>query len=129
LARSTSRSRSTSINDSLSIESVVVTVRKLWESIEDNSEGIERTKLKREIAQTVNRLKGRVEKCLKSSTPPVQGRLLFDRPEEGNGQLPVPVKERPTKPRFPDAALRIYDKDLADHAVSQIPAAIRFNVK
>jgi len=31
------------------------------------------------------------------------------------------------KPRFPEAALRIYDKDLADHALSQIPAAIKFN--
>ena len=31
-----------------------------------------------------------------------------------------------TKPRFPEAALRIYDKDLADHALSQIPAAIKF---
>ena len=65
MARSTSTSRSTSINDSLSIESVVDTVRKLWKSIEDNSEEIDRTKLKRDIAQTVNRLKGRVEKSLK----------------------------------------------------------------
>src|SRR5208283_4789609 len=31
------------------------------------------------------------------------------------------------KPRFPEAALRIYDKDLADHALRQIPAAIKFN--
>jgi len=58
LARSTSTSRSTSINDSLSIESVVDTLRKLWKSIEDNSEEIERTNLTRDIAQTVNRLKG-----------------------------------------------------------------------
>ena len=126
MARSTSTSRSTSINDSLSIEHVVDTVRKLWKSIEDNSEEIERTKLKRDIAQTVNRLKGRVEKNLKSSKPSVQERLLFDRGEEGNGRVPVPVKEHPTKPRFPEAALRIYDKDLADHALSQIPAAIKF---
>jgi len=126
LARSTSTSRSTSINDSLSIESVVDTVRKLWKCIEDNSEEIERTKLKRDIAQTVNRLRGRVEKNLKSSKPSVQERLLFDRTEEGNGRVPVPIKEHPTKPRFPEAALRIYDKDLADHALSQIPAAIKF---
>jgi len=53
-----STSRSTSINDSLSIESVVDTFRKLWKSIEDNSEEIERTNLTRDIAQTVNRLKG-----------------------------------------------------------------------
>jgi hypothetical protein len=126
LARSTSTSRSTSINDSLSIESVVDTVRKLWKSVEDNTEEIERTKLKRDIAQTVNRLKGRVEKSLKSSKPAAQELLLFDRTEEGNGRVPVPVKEHPTKPRFPEAALRIYDKDLADHALSQIPSAIKF---
>jgi len=126
LARSTSTSRSTSINDSLSFESVMDTVRKLWKSIEDNSEEIDRTKLKRDIALTINRLKGRVEKSLKSSKPSVQERLLFDRTEEGNGRLTVPVKEHPAKPRFPEAALRIYDKDLADHALSQIPASIKF---
>ncbi len=119
-------SRSTSINDSLSIEYVVDTVRKLWKSVEDNTEEIERARLKRDIAQTVNRLKGRVDKSLKSSKPSAQERLLFDRTEEGNGRLPLPVKEHPTKPRFPEAALRIYDKDLADHALSQIPAAIKF---
>ncbi|MGO8900905.1 MAG: hypothetical protein ACLQU5_21505 [Isosphaeraceae bacterium] len=102
------------------------TVRKLWKSVEDNSEEIERTKLKRDIAQTVNRLKGRVEKSLKSSKPVAQELLLFDRTEEGNGRVPVPVKEHPTKPRFPEAALRIYDKELADHALSQIPSAIKF---
>ncbi len=126
MARSTSTSRSTSINNSFSIESVVETVRKLWKSVEDNSEEIERTKLKRDIAQTVNRLKGRVEKSLKSSKPAAQELLLFDRTEEGNGRVPVPVKEHPTKPRFPEVALRIYDKDLADHALSQIPSAIKF---
>jgi len=126
LARSTSTSRSTSINDSFSVESVVETVRKLWKFIEDNTEEIERARLKRDIAQTVNRLKGRVDKSLKSSKPSAQERLLFDRTEEGNGRLPVPVKEHPTKPRFPEAALRIYDKDLADHALSQIPSAIKF---
>ncbi len=102
------------------------TVRKLWKFIEDNTEEIERARLKRDIAQTVNRLKGRVDKSLKSSKPSAQERLLFDRTEEGNGRLPVPVKEHPTKPRFPEAALRIYDKDLADHALSQIPSAIKF---
>jgi len=126
LARSMSTSRSTSINDSLSIEYVVDTVRKLWKSVEDNTEEIERARLKRDIAQTVNRLKGRVERSLKSSKHAVQERLFFDRTEEGNGRLPLPVKEHPTKPRFPEAALRIYDKDLADHALSQIPSAIKF---
>ncbi len=121
-----STSRSTSINDSLSIEYVVDTVRKLWKSVEDNTEEIERARLKRDIAQTVNRLKGRVERSLKSSKHAVQERLFFDRTGEGNGRLPLPVKEHPTKPRFPEAALRIYDKDLADHALSQIPAAIKF---
>jgi len=36
------------------------------------------------------------------------------------------VKQQPAKQRFPEAALRIYDKDLADHALSQIPSAIKF---
>ena len=55
------------------------------------SEEIERTKLKRDIAQSVNRLKGRVEKSLKSSKPAVQERLLFDRArEESMGGLRFP---------------------------------------
>jgi len=36
------------------------------------------------------------------------------------------VKQQPAKPRFPEAALRIYDKDLADHTLSLLPAAIKF---
>jgi hypothetical protein len=114
------------MNDSFSVESVVDIVRKLWTSIDDSSEAIEGSKLKRDITQTVCRLKDRVEKSLRSSKPALQERLLFDRAEDGNGRLSVPLTERRIEPRFPEVALRMYDKDMADHALSQIPAAIKF---
>ena len=114
------------INDSLSIEHVADTLRRLWQSIEDSSEETERTKLKRDIIQTVNRLKGRVEKRLTSPKPAAQERLLFDHGEEGNGRVQVPEQEPPIQPRFRDATPRIYDKDLADLALSQIPLAIKY---
>jgi hypothetical protein len=126
LARSSIKSRSTSPNDSLSIEHVVDTVRSLWKSIEDSTEEIERIKLKRDIAQTVNRLKGRVEKGLKSPKSAIQERLLFDHAEEGNGQLKTPESKHPGQPRFPEAGSRIFDKDLAELGLSQVPAAINF---
>ena len=114
------------INDSLSIEHVADTLRRLWQSIEDSSEEIERTKLKRDIIQTVNRLKGRVDKRLKSPKSAAQERLLFDHGEEGNGRVHVPEQEPQIQPRFRDATARIYDKDLADLALSQIPLAIKY---
>jgi DNA repair protein RadC len=110
----------------LSVESVVEILRQLWETVEDKAGESERPKLKRDIAETVNRLKGRVEKSLKPSKPSLQERLLFDRTEAGNGRPSVPRKERPAKPRFPEAVLRIYDKDLVEHALSHIPSAIHF---
>ena len=77
-------------DDSLSIESVVEIVRKVWNAVEDKAQGPARAKLKRDIAQSVDRLKGRIEKTLKVSRPPVQERLLFDRTERGAmGDLPL----------------------------------------
>ena len=101
MARSTSIRRSPSVNDSLSIESVVDTVRKLWKAVEDNSEEIERAKLKRDIAQSVDRLKGRIEKSLKSSSPQFRNDSSSIGPEEGNGRVPVPVKEHPASQDSP----------------------------
>ena len=101
-------------------------VRKLWKAVEDKAEEPERAKLKRDIAQSVDRLKGRIEKSLKVSRPPVQERHLFNRPEEVPERPSVAIKERSSKPRFTEPVPRIYDKDLVEHALSQIPAAISF---
>jgi len=126
LARSTSIRRSTPVNDSLSVESVVEIVRELWSFVEDRANEDERIKLKGDIAQTVNRLRGRVEKTLDSSRPRAQDRHL---PNGTDGVLARPSvcnKGRAPKPRFPQAIFRIYDKDLVDHALSHLPAAINF---
>ena len=103
-------------------------VRNLWDAVDDKAEEPERAKLKREIAQSVHRLKGRIEKRLKVSRPPVQERLLFNLngPEARPARQAVPAKERSSKARFTEPAQRIYDKDLVEHALSHIPAAINF---
>ncbi len=101
-------------------------VRKLWKAVEEEAEEPERAKLKSDIAQSVDRLKERIEKSLKVSRPRVQERLLFNGPEEVAERPSVPIKERPSRPRFTEPVPRIYDKDLVEHALSQLPAAINF---
>ena len=102
-----------------SVETVIESVRQLWEAIENSGAEIEQAKFKRDIERTIDRLKARVEKHLKSPLPPAQARLLFDHAEEGNGRLPLPERARPELPRFPEATPRIYDKDLTDLALRQ----------
>lgn len=101
-------------------------IRELWNAVEEKAKGTERAKLQRDIAQSLHRLKGRIEKNLALSRLPTQERLLFNGSEAGSHQHSVPVKERLSNPRFPEPISRIYDKDLVEHALSLIPAAINF---
>jgi DNA repair protein RadC len=127
LARSTTISRSASQNDSLSVESVIEIVRKLWKSVEEEAEEPNRTKLKKHIGRTVNLLKGRIEKTLKASPRPLQGRLLLSGLEEDEDRPSALKKGPPTKPRFTDPVPRIYDKDLVEHALTHLPEAIKYS--
>jgi hypothetical protein len=94
-------------------------VRATWQAVED-SIGADQTALKREISDTVQRLKGRIEKKLRTRTASTARpeRLLFD---------VLPKEHRPvhslfeTPPRFPEPKLRVYAKDLANHALKHIP--------
>ena len=119
--------RSPSVNDSLPIESVIEIVRKLWKSVEEKAEEPNVAKLKGDIARSINLLRGRIEKSLKTTSQPLQERLLFSGLEEGDHRPSVPIKERLAKPRFTDPVPRIYDKDLVEHSLSHIPAAINFS--
>jgi hypothetical protein len=105
---------------------VVEVLRKVWKAVDENAQEPEQAELKRDIAQSLDRLKGRIEKKLKVTRPAVQERLLFNGPEEVPNRPSVRIKERPGKPRFPEPIPRIYDKDLVEHALSHIPAAIDF---
>jgi hypothetical protein len=120
LARTTRTRPAAFLCGSSSIETVVATVRAVWQAVED-SVGADQTALKREISDTVQRLKGRIEKKLRTATagtarpePP----LLFEVLPKEHGPA-HPVSETP--PRFPEPKLRVYAKDLADHALEHIP--------
>ena len=61
MARSTASCRkSPSVNGSATVDSVVEIVRSLWQAVE-GTPGADQVKLKRDITQTINRLRGRVE--------------------------------------------------------------------
>ncbi len=83
--------------------------------------------LKKDITQTVNRLRGRVEGRLGEPVRigPTE-RMLFDQAAEGeDGTGPPPVSPPPA-PRFPEPGMRVYAKDFADHALLHLPQAARY---
>ncbi len=92
----------------MSVESVMEIVRNLWNSVDDKAEEPQRGKLKREIAQSVRRLKGRIENSLKPSRAPAQHGLLFNLngSEARPARHAVPVKESSSKARFTEHAPR-----------------------
>jgi hypothetical protein len=119
--RTASRRKSPSVNGSATVDSVVEIVRSLWQAVE-GTPGVDQGKLKKDISQTINRLRGRVEGRLGEPvrTVPTE-RMLFDQEAEGeDGVLPPPV------PRFPEPVMRVYAKDFADHALLHLPQAAKY---
>jgi DNA repair protein RadC len=111
---------------SKSVESVLEALRRLWKSIEVESPPELQSQLKREIDETISRLKWRIEKSLRASRSSFKERLLFE-PADEPGTALVADREEPAKPRFPQAVIRIYDKDLVEHALAHVPEAIKFS--
>ncbi|MEZ6141697.1 MAG: hypothetical protein R3B84_14085 [Zavarzinella sp.] len=103
-------------NGSPSVESVLETVRAVWSAAE-RAEDAEQAKHKKDITQTVSRLKSRVEGHLGKPVAATKERSLFDQEERS----PVVAVDAPATPRFPDPTLRIYAKDLTEHALKHIP--------
>lgn len=101
---------------------MLATVRAVWQAVE-GSENVDKHKLKKEITDSVSRLKGRIDGKLGNGSvivhPPE--RLLFDEPVDEKKHQPPVVKVRP---RFPEPALRVYGKDLADHSIKHIPKLV-----
>ena len=115
-----------SANGSASFESIVATVRALWNAVEGANEP-QQAKLKREISQTVNRLKSRVEVRLGSpvlSAP--KERLLFEKAEDQSA-MEMRVAVPPAPARFIEPVLRVYAKDFADHALQHLPQAMKYH--
>jgi DNA repair protein RadC len=104
-----------------SIETVLATIRTLWNAVDVAAEA-DKAKLRKDITQTVNRLKNRVEDRLGRSVIRPKEPLLFDDLDERRPPKPVAAA---TPPRFSDPVLRVYAKDFADHALLHLPQAVK----
>ena len=100
-----------------SVESLVATVRAIWQAVETTPQA-DHQKLKQNISDTVKRLKCRIDAKLGTPTvvPPTE-RLLFGAVEDDSLEPP---------PRFPEPALRVYAKDFADHALLHLPQSVKY---
>jgi hypothetical protein len=121
------RRQSTSVNGAPTFDSVVAAIRSMWTEVE-KAPVADQAKLKKEIAQSVNRLMSRIEGRLgqpifiRSYEQP-----LFEEPMAGAATAPDSKEAALPKPRFLEPALRIYDKDLADHALKHLPQAAKYH--
>lgn len=98
----------------------MATVRSLWSAIE-RADDSEKPKLKQDVDQTINRLKSRVESRLRTAVlPTANDRLLF---EDADVVPKIKAESAALEPpkRFPEPSLHVYAKDLARHALKQLP--------
>jgi hypothetical protein len=115
-----------SSNGSPSVESVVATVRTLWTAVEGANDG-EKANLKRDITQTVNRLKSRIESRLRRPVPEAAEQpFLFEHLDEQH--TPETENFAPSfLPRFAEPVLREYASDFASHALQHLPQAVKYH--
>ncbi len=101
----------------------MATVRAVWQAVE-NAPHAEQHKLKKDISETVKRLKRRIDRKIGTPTVvPQAERMLFDDVAGGSKPEPLPVEP---PPRFPECRLRVYAKDFADHALQHLPHAAEY---
>ena len=102
--RTASRRKSPAVNGSATVGTVLGIVRSLWQAVE-RTPGADQVKLKKDITQTINRLRGRVEGRLGQPVrTEATERLLFDRAADRE-EAPSPAVATPPAPRCPDAAV------------------------
>ena len=70
-------------------------VRKLWTSVEANAEKREQAKLKQDIAQSVERLKGRIEKSLRARDHPFRGGFSLMGWQKSSSDLRIVRRDAP----------------------------------
>ncbi len=121
LARAKSiRPSASSVTGSPNVDSVVAAVRSIWKTAE-KAPPSKQAKLKAEIVQTVHQLQSRVEGQVSQPVPTIHSeRLLFEEADEEKPRI-SDRESTPTKTRFPEPALRVYAKDLTQHALQVLP--------
>lgn len=121
------RRQLTSVNGAPTFDSVAAAIRSMWTEVE-KAPVADQAKLKKEIAQSVNRLMSRIEGRLGQ---PIFTRSyeqpLFDEPVAGAATAPDSKEATLPKPRFLEPALRVYARDLADHALKHLPQAAKYH--
>ena len=111
--------------DSHDVEPLLSAIRSLWKTVE-NSSNLDQRKTKLEITSSIMTLVGRVERKIQASnTPKKSDNFLFQDAELQTVTEPdTPLAE--LKPRFPDPEIRVYAKDLAEHAIKHLPKLLEF---
>ena len=121
------RRKISSANGLPTFDSVVTIIRSMWAVVE-KAPAADQAKLKKEIAQSINRLMSRIEGRLGQTIfTRSYERPLFDEPVAGTATAPDRKEAILPKPRFIETALRVYAKDLADHALKHLPQAAKYH--
>ncbi len=108
------------VSKAISIEDLVQTLRALWVEIEA-APPEHRAMMERDITQTLKRLKVRIQDQLKQpGASRSRTGSLFEKDDESRTMR---RKVEPVEPatRFSEPCLRVYDKDLAEHALRLLP--------
>jgi|LSQX01.3.fsa_nt_gb DNA repair protein RadC len=110
---------------------VLEKLRCMWAATEEADPAV-RQWVRKKIAEGITRLKKQTDVKLRLASITTQRQSpLFDanpkraivKPEQKPEQEPKREYVVPDAPRFPEPVLRVYAKDLADHALQQLPGA------
>ena len=103
------------------IDAAVKSLRSIWKAVE-KAHGVDQAKLKREIVESIGRLRNRIEAQVtkRGSARPAESLLFPLAVDEQVAALPEGYPG-PIADRFPKPSLRIYDKDLTEHALQHLP--------
>ncbi len=112
-------------NGAVGLDAVLEIVRTTWASTDGRPE---QGRLRQQIANEVRKLKKTVESSLASTgKEKADDESLFSG-LDAEGPKPPPTAKRVAEvSRFPEAALRVCAKDLADHALAVLPKAADFH--
>ncbi|OLD57308.1 MAG: hypothetical protein AUI54_03260 [Acidobacteria bacterium 13_1_40CM_2_56_5] len=103
----------------------MATVRALWEAV-DAADDSQQFKIKRDISETINRLKSRVETLVGNRLVSARNeRSLFEQAEH-QGATEVETGVPRSTSRFTEPVLRVYAKDLAEHSLQHLPHAAKY---